>query len=109
MVLVIVNILTRITYFRELRSWTEYRLAEESGIQQTLISQWHKKELTPSLASIESLCKAFGITLSQFFAEGAATVDLTAEQAILLDSWTALSKNKQLAVLKVIEALQTPD
>ena len=55
---------------REARGWSEYQLAERSGLPQSTIPSWYKKDMTPSFASLEKICDAFGITLSQFFADG---------------------------------------
>ena len=36
---------------REVRGWSEYQLAERSGLPQSTISSWYKKDMTPSFAS----------------------------------------------------------
>ena len=45
---------------------------------------------------------AFGITMSQFFAEG-NLVELTEEQQTLLDKWVMLTPAQKQAVLQIIE------
>ena len=65
---------------REVRGWSEYQLAERSGLPQSTISSWYKKDMTPSFASLEKISDAFGITLSQFFADGEESVVLTPSQ-----------------------------
>ena len=37
---------------REVRGWSEYQLAERSGLPQSTISSWYKKDMTPSFASL---------------------------------------------------------
>ena len=37
-----INILDRITSYRTKKGWTEYQLAEESGLTQSTISSWLK-------------------------------------------------------------------
>ena len=64
-----INVLERITELRENRQWTEYQLAEHSGLTQSTISSWYRKNILPTLPSLERICTAFGITLSQFFYE----------------------------------------
>ena len=59
---------------REARGWSEYQLAERSGLPQSTISSWYKKDMMPSFASLEKICEAFGVTLSQFFSEGEESV-----------------------------------
>lgn len=74
------DILTAITELREQRNWTEYQLAERSGLPQSTISSWFRKGMIPTVPSLEKVCVAFGITLSQLFAEGNEPVALTADQ-----------------------------
>jgi transcriptional regulator with XRE-family HTH domain len=61
------DILNNITKLREERHWTEYQLAERSGLTQSTISSWYRKNMLPSITSLSKICDAFGITISQFF------------------------------------------
>ena len=63
------DILGRIEKERAARNWSEYALAENSGLTQSTISTWRRRNLQPNVASIEKICSGFGITLSQFFQE----------------------------------------
>lgn len=99
------DILTTITKHREERGWTEYQLAEHSGLPQSTISSWYRKNMVPSIPSLEKICIAFGITLSQLFAEGDAVVSLTDSQRKLLDRWSRLSEEQQNAVFLLIEKM----
>lgn len=101
-----IDILKAIAEQRADRNWTEYQLAEKSGLPQTTISSWYRKKLTPSIGSIEKICKAFGITLSQFFAEGGEAVELTEEQRQMLDKWNTLSSEQKQALLNLIENMK---
>lgn len=65
---IMTDILDKITYFREINHWTEYQLAKYSGLTQSTISSWYRKDILPSLTSLCMICKAFDISLSQFFA-----------------------------------------
>lgn len=38
-----IDVLERITYYREQKNWTEYQLAERSGLTQSTISSWYRK------------------------------------------------------------------
>lgn len=84
---------------REARGWTEYQLAERSGLPQSTISSWYQKGMTPSFSSLEKICDAFGLTLSQFFAGGETLLALTAGQRDMLDKWLRLSPAQQRARL----------
>ena len=99
------DILATITKYREERGWTEYQLAEHSGLPQSTISSWYRKNMVPTVPSLEKICTAFGITLSQLFAEGDTAVSLTASQKKLLDRWSRLSKDQQNAVFLLIDTM----
>ena len=99
------DILATITKHREERGWTEYQLAEHSGLPQSTISSWYRKNLIPTIPSLEKICSAFGITLSQLFAEENTAVSLTASQKKLLDRWNRLSEDQQSAVFLLIDKM----
>ena len=99
------DILTTIAIYREARGWSEYQLAEHSGLPQSTISSWYRKNLIPTLPSLQKICDAFGITLSQFFAEGDADVSLTTSQKNLLKSWSRLNLEQQNAIIRLIETM----
>lgn len=99
------DILAVITKYREERGWTEYQLAEHSGLPQSTISSWYRKNMVPTVPSLEKICVAFGITLSQLFADGDTPVTLTKSQRNLLDNWSKLSDEQQSVVLALIEKM----
>lgn len=97
------NILETITKYRLERGWTEYQLAERSGLPQSTISSWYRKNMVPSVPSLEKICSAFGITLSQLFAEDNTPVSLTSSQKSLLERWSRLNKEQQDIIFKLID------
>lgn len=97
------DVLKRITELRDARNWTEYRLSTEAEMSQSTISTWYKKNMIPSLASLEKICKAFHITLSQFFAEGEEGFPLTQEQKELLEHWSSLDDQRKKALLTLMK------
>lgn len=101
------DILTAITTYREERNWTEYQLAEHSGLPQSTISSWYRKNMIPTVPSLEKICKAFGITLSQLFAEGDTLVSLTESQKKLLERWSRLTEDQQNVVFALIDNMQS--
>ena len=99
------DILTTINKYREERGWTEYQLAERSGLPQSTISSWYRKNMIPTVPSLEKICNAFCITLSQLFAEGKTPVALTESQRKLLESWSRLTEEQQAVVFALIEKM----
>ena len=99
------DILAAIVRLREARGWTEYQLADHSGLPQSTISSWYRKGMVPSVPSLEKICIAFGITLSQLFAEGEEAVSLNESQKILLKRWARLNEEQQIIILQLLEKM----
>lgn len=99
------DILGMIRKNREARGWTEYQLAERSGLPQSTISSWYQKGMTPSFSSLEKICDAFGLTLSQFFADAEDRLALTPAQRALLDKWSRLTPGQQSSLLALMDAM----
>ncbi|MBP1577596.1 MAG: helix-turn-helix transcriptional regulator [Oscillospiraceae bacterium] len=99
------DILATITTYREKRGWTEYQLAEHSGLPQSTISSWYRKNMMPTIPSLEKICSAFGITISQLFAEGDSPVSLTESQQKLLERWARLNEEQQTVIFALIDKM----
>lgn len=99
------DILSAITKYREERGWSEYQLAEQSGLPQSTISSWYRKNMIPTVSSLDKICTAFGITLSQLFAEEDMMLSVTESQKKLLECWAKLSIEQQDAVLNLIKTM----
>lgn len=79
------------------RNWSAYRLAKQADLSETTISNLFKRGQLPTIYTLERICDAFGITLSQFFAEENEAITLNEEQKKILSLLAALSdKNKEL-------------
>lgn len=63
------NAQNRIRQLMAERGWAIYRLAQESGLSQTTISNIFKRNNQPSLPTVNAICEACGIKLAQFFTE----------------------------------------
>ena len=61
--------------------------------------------MVPTIPSLEKICDAFGITLSQLFSEEDAPVSLTASQKQLLEKWSRLTEDQQAAVFTLIDKM----
>ena len=99
------NVLDKITQERLARGWSEYTLAKNSDIAQSTISTWYRKDLQPSIASIEKICKGLDITLAQFFSYENQNNDLTPGQQEILELWKNLNDSQKKALINMIKAL----
>ncbi|MDE7190924.1 MAG: helix-turn-helix transcriptional regulator [Clostridia bacterium] len=103
------DILAKIIELRNQRGWTEYKLSVESNIPQTTISSWFRKNVQPSVASLQAICNACGITLSQFFAEDEEPCQLTQAQRNLLDEFACLSACQQQTLLAFLKSIRNEE
>lgn len=99
------DVTKRIDSLLKQRGWSIYRLGKESGLSQSTLAHIFREDSAPTISTLETICKAFGITLSQFFAEG-DFVSLTAEQQNMLDKWATLSEEQKRLVLDMIENMK---
>lgn len=74
----------RIRQLMKERGLTEYRLALDSGLSKSTVSALLHRNTTPSVPTIEAVCNALGITVSQFFAEEGDSLPVNEEQRLLL-------------------------
>lgn len=86
------------------RGWTEYRLAKECGLSESTIANIFRRNTTPSVSTLEAICRGFGITLSQFFAEG-EMLEMTPEVSELVSQWITLMPDQKRVILDMAKAL----
>ena len=89
----------------EKRGISKYRLAQMTGIAQSSLGRIMAKESLPSLPTLEKICEALDVTLSQFFCEGDPD-DLTQPQSEVLAIWNNLSVQEQEVVIAMLRGLQ---
>ena len=94
----------RIKQLLDERGWTPYRLAKESGLSDATVGNIFRRNTVPSMATLTAICKGFGITLSQFFAEN-GLVELTPELQELFDDWVLLTAEQKETARQLIKAI----
>ena len=99
------DVLDRIEKERLSRNWSEYNLAKNSGITPSTISTWYRRNLQPSISSIEKICKGLDISLSQFFSSPEdQCVNLTDSQQEILDVWKYLNESQKESTIKMLKS-----
>ena len=100
------DILDKITQLRLERGWSEYQLAEKSGLTQSTISSWYRKNMLPTIPSLIHICDAFGISLSQFFLDDDGhTIEISEQQRRLLEYAASLDPKQYNALLEFLKTL----
>ena len=99
------DVLMRLQKLMDARGWSEYRLAKESGLSNSTISNIFRRNNSPTIPTLETMCAAFGLSLSQFFSDGDEPVELTPDQKILFDKWITLTARQKEIILAIIEEM----
>ena len=103
--MIVVDVNRRIQQLLEERNWTEYKLAKESGLSQSTIANLFRRNTTPSISTLELVCKGFGISLSQFFSEG-NMAELSNEQMEFFSNWVSLTAHEKAIIADLVKALK---
>jgi transcriptional regulator with XRE-family HTH domain len=86
------------------RGWSEYKLAKRCGLSESTVANIFRRNTVPSIATLETICSGFGITMSQFFAEG-DMVEITPELKELFDNWVNLTPEQKKAANQMLKAM----
>ena len=89
----------------ENKELTQKEVADILGISQSSLGRIMAQENLPSLITLEKICTALGVTLSQFFQEGNSE-NLTEKQKEVLRIWNNLSTNEQETVMSMLRGLR---
>lgn len=85
------------------RGWTKYKLSKECGLSESTLANIFRRNVEPSIATLEAICNGFGITLSQFFADG-DMVEVSPELKELFDEWVSLTPEQKSALLQLLRS-----
>lgn len=90
------------------RNWTVYRLSVKCDMPSSTLNNIFNRNTVPSIPTLEMICKGFGITLSQFFAEN-EMVEMTPELKDLFDGWLTLTPEQKEAVTRLVHTMNKDD
>ena len=82
-----------------------YDHGKEAGLSQSTITNLFNRNNAPTIPTLEAVCRAFGITLSQFFSEGNTPAELTEEQRTLFAAWSTLNDGQKEALLLLMKRI----
>ena len=77
------------------RDWSYYRLAKESDIPYSTLSNMINRTNIPTIPTLQRLCDGFGITLSDFFTENSDRPQLTVGQQEVIELYNRLDHEKK--------------
>lgn len=82
-----------------------YRLSKESGLHIKTVCNMFSRNSMPSIPTLEAICKAFGISVSQFFSDSELTKIPPALQEII-DKWPTLNDTQRAAFSDLLHSIE---
>ena len=96
----------RIKYFLKEKNISEYKLAKLSGLSQSTISNIFIRNTSPTIPTVEAICKGLDISLAQFFLEDSdKAMVLNDKQILLLTEAAKLNSYQYEALINLIKTL----
>lgn len=94
------TVLEKIDALRTERGWSINNLAMEAMLTQSTLNNLYTRNAEPKISTLRALCGAFGITLSEFFAdEKEEEISPSAELHARIDQLTPAQQKSLLAFL----------
>lgn len=97
------DIIERIDELRKARGWTVNYLAMEAMITQSTLNNIFSRRSEPKIFTLRAICDAFGITLSEFFAE---EKEEKSDDIELIGRVRALPQEQKAALLTLLRAVK---
>lgn len=99
------DVVNRIKELCESKQISFYKLSKMSDIPQTTLTNMLNRGTVPSIFTLEKICSALNISMSQFFDVENSSSHLTEDQMDLLDMYIRLPEHKQQLAKAYIEGL----
>jgi len=100
-----VDVKEKLIQMQKQRGWSDYKIAKEAGLSPNTVSNIYRRNNLPSIPTLEAICKAFGITMAQFFAEN-ELVELTPDISALISKWSALTEDQKAALWAIMKSYE---
>lgn len=99
------SVLEKIKKMQQERGWSTYKLAYESGLTQSTLSNMFARGTCPTIETLQMICDAFGISLSEFFEEDESKAYVSKQELQLLNKYRALNGKEKDAVKTLVDTL----
>lgn len=98
------DVIGRISELMKKQGLSRYQLAKMAGLSQSTIANMYQRNTIPSVATIETLCEVFDISLPQFFAQkDDQFFQMTEKQKEAMDLYLLLDDDQQEAILTIMK------
>lgn len=94
--------LVRIKQLMKQQQISEYKLSKASGIPLSTINSLFHKGNSPTIPTLEGICRGLNITMSEFFNEPDVSAYRDTDMKRLLCKWSMLSPRQKTAIFELI-------
>lgn len=98
--------LDRIRFLLKERHWSVYRLAQAAEINPSTLANLFARNNVPTIPTLERICDALGITLSEFFSEDSTLPPEERMNKQMEKKWAALSPDQKQLLLELMDHLR---
>lgn len=95
--------LERIQELLNERGWSMYQLSQRAGIPQSTLSNLFIRYNAPTIPTLEKICSAFGISLSEFFRDTSS--EISSDEERILAEWHKLSPKGKDALITLLSEM----
>lgn len=100
------DVLGHIKELLEEYEWSVYKLSKKSGIAQSTLANMFARNNSPSIPTLEMICKGFNIDMAEFFSADYMKNILTDDERKLLRLFKALNSEQKELIIKLMENIQ---
>jgi len=97
--------LTRIRQLLDERGCSVYRLAERSGIPQSTLSNMFNRSNSPTIPTLERICRTLDISISEFFNYSDVSDDSSLLDKEMNETWEKLAVEQKKALLNIAKLM----
>ena len=83
------------------RGWSTYELCKKANIAEATLYSCKRRQRNPSNDILEKICRAYGITLYQFYHDLDGNSELTDEQKETLIVFSRLNKDQREELMRL--------
>lgn len=99
------NVIDRLNNILQRQGWTKYRLAKESNVPESTITNIFHRNTVPTIDTLEKICQTLNISLADFFADD-ERVEFTTDLKELYEHWLPLSPEKKSHIIQTMKFMK---
>lgn len=99
------DIVDALIELREIKHWTNYKVAVESDLPMSTISNVFNKKSMPQLDTLLAICKGFGINPSQLFGSKEKYEKLNDDESEIIKLWKKIDPKSQVVIKNLMNLL----